>query len=160
MNVQPLIEIMQATGLFELKLPPQENGAQVTLIGRVKSDKDITYRWGSLMRNVLIACGHNPGIIDFSRYYHLVRYPIKTAMGMKADVQLKWNWRIVATEPAIPILMAECRSVAVTQRARIQAENAMASLAAGGEYRVPAALPSSPDATITALTAGGMRSRD
>lgn len=159
MDIQPLIQIMQSTGLFELKLSPQVSGEQVTLIGRVKSDPDTTYRWGSLMRNVLVGCGQNQHIIDFSRYYRLARYQIKTAMGVKTDVKLIWNWRIVITEPAIPILMAEFRVVAETQKARARTDAAMASAAAGGEYRIPAAMPTSSTATVEPTTAHGLRTR-
>lgn len=150
MDVEALVVAMRDTGIFELASQPLVGQGQVTLLGRVRKDPDIAYRWSGFMRNVLLGCGNTA--VDFSRAYRVVRYMVQTKVGPKPDTKLIWNWRIVVTDAAIPYLLGECRSITEAAQTKNAMTNALMQFSRTGEGRMPISLPGDPGAAIMPLT--------
>lgn len=158
MDVTPLVQIMQQIGIFEIVAQPRVSTDQVTLLGRVRKDPALQYRWFGFMRNVLQRCKPQD-IVDFSRYYRLVRHMVQTVAGPKPDIKMIWNWRIVATEQALPVMMRECQDILEAQQKKAAMEGAMHQFATTGEGRMPIPnLQGDVGASIEPLTSGGFKS--
>jgi len=154
MNVNLLMELLDRTGIFEVRGKPTVGSKQAVIMGHVPKGVALT-RWSAFMRAVLMQCKLDS--VDFSRQYRLAVRMIPTQAGPRSDPVVIWNWRVVITEASAPVMIAECQRIQQADGRKMAVEKAYA--ANPDAYRVPTPVVDVPGIEVHSIDPDKYRSR-